>query len=148
MWWGFGENGFWVIWLALIPQSLNNRRVQHNDLHKTPHRHLIPPPLTHARARTHTQLLIQSSHPESSVCTASYSVLRDHGGKHALWCLLKRRVHRTLQSSHVILSAGRVSAGLLGSSPNYTQCNLVWRGSHFRAAGQRGNSLSDLIIWL
>lgn len=29
MWWGFGENGFKAAWLALIPESLNNRRVQH-----------------------------------------------------------------------------------------------------------------------
>lgn len=42
MWWGFGEKGFRVIWLALIPESLNNREVRHDDLHKTPCRHLIP----------------------------------------------------------------------------------------------------------
>lgn len=30
MWWGFGENGFRAIWLAVIPERLNNRETQHH----------------------------------------------------------------------------------------------------------------------
>lgn len=73
MWWGFGGNGFRVIWLALIPESLNNRGVRHNDLHKTPCRHLIPHKL---------QKLILSTHIEFSLSVLSViacdGIIKEH----------------------------------------------------------------------
>lgn len=77
MWWGFGENGFRAIWLALIPESLNNRAVQHQWPSQNTLSSSKPPQL---------QKLILSFHLDlslfSSACTFCHSACQDHLGTH------------------------------------------------------------------